>query len=289
LKNVLIIAIAQFLIICFTSGCWGEKEGKPNLQPFQIYYDFIDRPYWESWEDKGSEINVKLDIRSEFSGDAYLVVSTMGKEFRPYTIYRTFNLATSEVTEDSIVCNSYLEPFRDSLKIDGFHIRAYSQLDNDSTYVQSYTTTCSRFVKIPFETPFDYPVYIKQILVKKGKNKENFKIVFPRELVSIPGKNIIIVGIGCFNDEIKSRFEENFPGDYELTERDIAYQNLYFKTFPDSSKTSFVFSCHLMESISFFPEDPQKFTGKRYFFYHWITLNNYSGAPNLQKVEYTYK
>jgi len=290
MKNNVFVSIALSTAICFSSGC-AKKNGDPNHKPYQIYYyNFIDRPWYESWEDKGSEINVKMDIHSEFTDDAYLIVYTNGKEFRQHYIYRTFNLATSEVTEDSIVCHSYLESFRDSLKIEGFHIRAYTVYDNDSAYVNGYNTTCSRYVEIPFETPVDYPVYFKQIRVKKGKNRENFKIVFPRELVSIPGIVRIYVGIGRFNDEIKSRFEENFPGDYELTERDIAYQNLYFETFPDSSKTSFVFTNYnLLSGISFFPEDPQKFTGKRYYFTHWITLNFYVDAPNLQKIVYIYK
>ena len=281
MKNIFVIVIT----ICVLSGCAGER-GDPHPTPYMIYFDFIDRPWWESWPDKGKEINVKLDIHSEFTDDAYLVVYTNGKEFRLHYEYVTIILATGEAKTDSIICNSYYESFKDSLKIDGFHIRAYRQIINDSTYINN--GNCTGFVGIPFKTPFDYPVYFKKIRVRKGKNRENFKIVFPRELVSIPCKMNICLGIGRFNDEIKSRFEENFPGDYELTEQDIAYQNLYFKTFPDSSLTSFVFT-HLLREISFFPEDSQKYTGKRYFFDHWITLNNYYGAPNMQNVEYTYK
>ena len=214
------------------------------------------------------------------------MVYTNGKEFRLHYEYVTIILATGEAKTDSIICNSYYESFKDSLKIDGFHIRAYRQIINDSTYINN--GNCTGFVGIPFETPFDYPVYFKKIRVKKGKNKESFKIVLPRELVSIPGEIRVLVGIGRWNDEIKSRFEENFPGDYELTERDIAYQNLYFETFPDSSKTSFVFSTFRMRDISFFPDDSQKFRGKHYFFYHWISLGAYD-ALDLQKNEFTYK
>jgi len=288
MKNIFIIAIVLCITICFLTGC-ARKNGEPNPTPHMIYYDFIDRPYWEFWPDKGKEINVKLDIHSEFTDDAYLAVYTFGKEFRSQITYQTISLVTSEITTDSIVCRSYLETFRDSLKIDGFHIRAYRQyLNSDSLYIFGFSPECNRFVEFPFETPFDYPVYFKKIRVKKGKNKESFKIVLPRELVSIPGEIRVLVGIGRWNDEIKSRFEENFPGDYELTEYDKANQNLYFETFPDSSKTSFVFSTFRMRDISFFPDDSQKFRGKHYFFYHWISLGAYD-ALDLQKNEFTYK
>jgi hypothetical protein len=183
---------------------------------------------------------------------------------------------TNEPILDSIASQSVesREGTKDNLKIDGFHIRTYA-IPHELFYIEGITT------------PTDYPVYFKEISLKKGKNKEDFKIVFPRNIASIPGRIHITVGIGRFNDEIKRRFEENFPGDFELTDRDKSYQDLYFKNFPDSSKTSMVFSnIHFLDEILFFPEDPSKFAGKRYFWYYNIILNGYNGAPRVECEEY---
>jgi len=290
MKNISITASALILVICFS--CCVHKEVDFDPRPFMIDYDFIDRPYWwETWPDKEEEIDVNLDIRSEFTGDAYLVVATVGNIYRSCTIYKTINLVTSETTTDSIICSPRIETFKDSLKIDGFHIRAYTQYINDSYFIEgNYYADDALFAEIPVETPFDYPIYFKEIRVRKGKNRENFKIRFPRELASIPGRVDVWIGIGGFSADIKSRFEENFPGDYKLTERDIAYQNSYFESFPDSSKTSFVFSRFgLLQEISFLKVDSQKIYGRYYFFYRCINLNEYKCSPKLSNVEYTYK
>ena len=277
MKNNLFLSIVLILAICFSSGC--GKDEKPNHTPYMIHYDFIGRPYWEPWQDKGKEINVKLDIRSEFSDDAYLVLWAE-KEYWPYTIYHVHDPVMYEGAMDSTVVakQPIYEGFKDSLKIDGFHIRSYYIFRHfyddpiDGTFVG---------------TPVDFPVYLKYIRVRKGKNSEKFKIVFPRDLVSIPGRINVLLGIGRFNDEIKSRFE-NFPGDYELSEPQISYYNLYFENFPDSSKTSLVFSSFL-GIASFYPDNFQKHAGKHYFFSQNIFLNIYSGAPRLWYEEYIYR
>jgi len=241
MKNIFVIALALYLTICTLCGC--ATVDYPS-RPYMIVFNFVDRPWWESWKDKESEIEVKLDINSQFTDDAYLVVYPLGKRYCNTTKF------------------SYFESFMDSLKIDGFHIRAYSTRYGGD--------------------PEAHPVYFKKIFVNKGKNQENFKIVFPRDLVSIPAAIGFSIGIGLFNDEMKKRFEENFPGNYELTELDKNIQNAYFETFPDSSKTSFVFSYPtLLNEISFFPEDSIGYKGKQYFFSHQLKLNQYAGAPDL--------
>ena len=286
MKNNLIIMIVLFLTIFILCGCTKEN-GKPNPRPSMINFDFIDRPWWESWPDKGTEINVKMDINSQFTGDAYLVLM-VGKIYQPYTIIYTLDQATDKIISAEYVYHPHIaEGFKDSLKINGFNIRSYAFF-NSSYYssLEVLNSSLEAFAK----NPVDYPVYFKKISVRKGKNIEIFKIIFPRELVSIPGGVTVKLGIGRLNDEVKRRFEENFPGQYELSESDIAHQKLYFETFPDSSKTSFVFSLlHLLDEISFFPEDPQKYTGKRYFSHWHIRLNQYYGAPKLEYEEYIYK
>ena len=270
----LIFSILIILTIFISCGCTRENE-KPNNRLSMISFDFIDRPWWESWPDKGAEVNVKMDISSQFTGDAYLVM-TVGKEYYPFTIYTILDQATNEYIATEIVYHPQIyEGFKDSLKINDFHTCSYS-LICDNNFV---------------ENPVDYPVYFKKISVIKGNNKENFKIVFPRELVSIPGKINVSLGIGRLNNEIKSRFEENFPGQYELSESDIAYQKLYFDTFPDSSKTSLVFSnFNLLYEVSFFKKEnmPQGY-GTSNFFSHRFSLNWYSGALQLWYEEYIYK
>ena len=290
MKNLFKISVLMAIFaIAISSGCDLTKQsGEPNTSPSMIFIrKFIDRPYWNSWLDTGSEIHVKLEIDSEFTDDAFLVLYTSGKQYLPCIHYLIYNTATSKYDKDSTVYQSVYEPFRDSLKIDGFHIRSYSVFSNIN-----YNSINGFFVK----NPVDYPVYFKKIRVKKGKNKENFKIVFPRDLVSIPSAMSFQIGVGRFNDEIKSRFEENFPGDYELSEWEKNLQNVYFEFFPDSSKTSFVFSnFQLLTRISFFPDEPQKLSrtdfydkilyGKFYFHQHQIFLNSYISPPRLKCEE----
>ena len=97
--------------------------------------------------DNGTELDVKLDFQSKFSDNAFLIL-LVGKEYPTYT-----------------------EGFKDSLKIKGFSIRSYS-LSYDYCINDA-------------GSPFDYPLYIKTISIKRGQNKESFKIVFPRNIASI--------------------------------------------------------------------------------------------------------
>jgi len=280
MKNIFVIAIG----ICFLYGCGNDKA--PQIEQYMIYFDFIDRPLWESWPDRSAVLNVKMNIHSEFNDDAYLVLYSSGKQFRPCTRYLIYvNSTSGGYTKDSTVYHPVIyEPFRDSLKMDGFHIRSYVQ------YIPVYYPNDA--LAFPVDNPVDYPLYFKKIRVKKGKNRENFKIVFPRNIVEIPSFMDIVIGVGRYNDETKNLFEEKYPGYYELSEFDKERQNLYFETFPDSSKTSFVFSAFLMEYISFVPDEPQKFNSVdlkfgiirgKYYGRSWrIKLNWYVDAPYLE-------
>lgn len=280
MKNILVISLVLFFTLCFFCGC-AEKKGDKNPTPYMIYFDFLDRPFYESWTDKDAVINVNINIQSEFSDDAFIVLTAV-KEYSPYTIYHVYDKATNVLPKDSIVYHhKVFEGFSDSLKIEGFDICSYMQFRH--YYDDSVAGT---FVG----APNDFPVYFKKISVSKGKSKENFKIVFPRELVSILGKVEVNVGIGRLNDEINRRFE-NFPGEYELTEQDKDYVNFYFDIFPDSSNSSLVFSNFLfLEEMSLIPDVSVKITGKRYFkAFPRINLNGYPGAPEIRFDEYIYR
>lgn len=244
----------------------------PNRTPFEIIFDFADRPLWESWPDKDSEINVNMIIRSQFSDDAFIALWAE-KLYSPYTVYHVLDTTANEPAMDSIVYHpSICESFKDSLNVDGFFIRAYMQ------FYYSYVGISD-----------EYPIYFKKISVKKGKNKEHFKIVFPRNLSSILGQVKFHLGVGRFNDEMKKRFE-NFSEVIELSEQDNVYKNLYFETYPDSSNTSFVFSNYpLLSEISFFPEVSGNFIGRYYFYTNFIKLNGYPHAPEMRFDEYIYK
>jgi len=157
-----------------------------------------------------TELDVNLDFHSDIADDACLVMSLV-KHYRDPTEH---------------------EWFKDSMKIDGFNIRCYTPLH----------------ILNGFGTPFDYPVYIKKIFVKKNKNKENLKIVFPKNIDLMPYMSIG-VAIVRYNDAIKSNIEKfpDFPSYshilYPIKHEEIdSYQNIYFECYPDSSKTSLVFS-----------------------------------------------
>jgi len=146
-----------------------------------------------------------------------------------YQLDETFTvLELKPKIHSQISCEAYLmvelykqyktksEGFKDSLIIDGFNVCTYRQ------------------------TSTEYPVYIKKIFIKKGVNIENFKVVLPKnyyKIAKIQGN----IGILRIDDEIKRNFE-NFPGEYELSQWEMDYQKKFFEAFPDSSKTSLVFS-----------------------------------------------
>ena len=279
---------AVFLVfsIFFSNGCTKESKIDPNPTPYMVSYNFVGRPYWQSWPDKGVEINVNANIYSQFSDDAFIVLSAV-KIYSPYTVYHVLDKTTKEYLEpNSYVHHPHIyEGFKDSLKIDGFDIRSYMQY--------RYFEDGGDF-GIFVGTPVDFPVYFKKISLIKGTNKENFKIVFPRERCSIPGEVIIYMGIGRFNDEMKIRFE-NFPDvcelrECELTGRDKSYANFYFETFPDSSKTSLVFSnFELLEKMSLLPEASRNITGRYYFNYYPSIRLWYPDAPELRYDEFIYR
>ena len=157
----------------------------------------------------GTELDVNLDFHSDIADDACLVIYFV----KHYTGKK--------------------EGFKDSLKIDGFHIRCYT-----SKHIYYHGAGA----------PDDYPVYIKKIFVEKGKNKENFKIVLPKNIDLMPYMSIGLA-IVRYNDAIKSNIENfpEFPSHfhrfYHITQSEINdYQQSYFECFPDSSKTSLVFS-----------------------------------------------
>jgi len=111
------------------------------------------------------------------------------------------------------------EGFKDSLKIDGFYVRSYSIKDYDRVINGLGSST-------------DFPVYVKDVFIIEGKNHASFKIVFPETIASVAWNIYVDAGIFKFDDEIKSKFE------HSINRNGIDY----FKIFPDSSSTSYIFT-----------------------------------------------
>ena len=270
--------ISFFIFSVFFSACSKTGGGEWNYHGLaMISYSFDDLPYPYYWLDKDDEINVNMIIRSDFSDDAFIVLYAV-KEYRPYTRYYFLDTTTNEIEFSHYVSHPFIyEGFKDSMKIADFSIRSYFQYHNSLVDAKNGAY---------HGEPDDFPVYFKEISVRKGINREHFKIVFPRELISIPGKVHVGLGIGLYNDEMKKRFEI-FPEVCELYDEDITYKNFYFEAFPDSSMTSLAFSSFtLLGRIYFFPE----VSGKPFFIGRpGITLNEYGGAPEMRFDEYIYK
>lgn len=141
----------------------------------------------------------------------------------------------------------YIEGFKDSLRIDDFYVRSY--------YIYKASI------------PLDFPVYVKNVFLNKGKNTESFKIVFPKSISSIAGKVNVHVGILRSDDEIKNRFETIGRGDNQL----------YYEVFPDSSTTSFIFTdSYLLKNLSqLHRNEATKIVSKCPRYSYWPSYYNY--------------
>lgn len=146
----------------------------------------------------GTELDVKFEILSDFADDACLILNV-----------------------EKEISGKRNEGFRDSLVIDGFYVRSYSIKDTN------------RIIN-GLITPVDFPVYIKEVFIHEGINREIFKIIFPKNIELVSGSVYVEVGIFKFDDEIKGKFE--------LLNQWWSARNKYFKVFPDSSNTSYVFT-----------------------------------------------
>jgi len=213
MKNNFVIIIVLFFAITILSrcGCVVCWDDPVDLIRFSKSTDY-------KISDKDIELSIRLDFFSDITDDGCLVVY-VEKEYR------------SVLLEDSVV----FEGFKDSLKIDGFSVRSYHI--SNGYYAKNVSA------------PVDYPVYIKEVSIRKGSNSEIIKIVFPKKIPSIQSKIIVSVGIIRINDEIKTNIKRGLRrlvhkeyGTYYAYDKYLNYINLFSKTFPDSSKTALVFS-----------------------------------------------
>ena len=212
MNNKIVIVIILFLTIYSLSMC------KPHCNvvlkwefPAAHLIRFNKSTSYEM-NKNGVDLDINLDISSDVTDDAFLVLYAV-KEYPP----------------------DVLEGFKDSLIIDGFHIRSYFIPNGyDATEVK---------------TPVDYPVYIKKTTIKKGKKLENVKINFPKDIASIKGKVVISTGLVRYNDEIDRKIE--LRGLRNYTRKDgtsfairefYNYEKIFFETFPDSSNITLAFS-----------------------------------------------
>jgi len=193
MKSIFAVFIALTLTICVS--CRNANDCEPGIPSIFSMDQMIDYEFNKTI----TVLELKPEIHSKISCEAYLIVF-LSKRYSPLSLVEPFKN----------------EGFKDSLKVDGFHVRAYS------------------FFSV------DYPVYIKKVSIRKGENRVSFKIVFPKNYSGIAN---VIGGIGILriDEEIINRFE-NLPSDYELEESQKEYVENYFEAFPDSSKTSLMFT-----------------------------------------------
>ena len=196
MKKIFVFTIALSVAIC-SSCCFEHAEVKRGVVDLLTITIPVNYQLDKTW----TELDVKLDIKSGFNDDACIIVR-LEKIYRPYY---------------TIELPAILGGFKDSLKIDGFHVRAYRVLEDGFTNINDVATI------------IDFPVYIKNIYINKGNNQENFKIVFSK---SVSANVYVYIEVVRFNDELKSKYEA-WNG---------KINNEYFKTFPDSSMTSYIFA-----------------------------------------------
>jgi len=206
MKNVFFIAIAIILTICGSKACcFGVEIDPPYEEKYQIRFNNN-----QDLQINGTELDVKIDFFSDFTDNACLILSVV-KEFSK---------------EDHHI----YEGFRDSLEIDNFYIRSYSI----KIYNPSNLSSISLYDNIMNGSisPIDFPVYVKNIFINTGKNYESFKIAFPENISSTAGSIYVDIAIVRFNKDIKRKFE---------MQTRLTYLS-YYKIFPDSSVTSFIFT-----------------------------------------------
>jgi len=207
MKKVILIAIAVIITICVSHSCCFGVEIDPDWEE-KYLINFDNTTSWQI-SDNGTELDVKLEFFSDFTDDACLIL-----------------YVTKEIVKDEL----YLyEGFKDSLEIDNFYVRSYAI----TVYDPSNHSSISNYDKIMngLISPDDFPVYVKNIFINAGKNHESFKIVFPESIFSISGNVFVDIGIFKFDNEIKSLFKYPHGATSD-----------YFKVFPDSSNTSYIFS-----------------------------------------------
>lgn len=191
MKNNIVTLIALFLTIFISYGCCFGV----NIEPMHEEKHLINISNLDyQLYNNGKEVAVKFEIMSDFTDNACLILK-VAKEFSSNEPYR-------------------YEGFKNSLIIDDFHVRSYSITD-------SYDMT----------SPVDFPVYVKEIFINKGKNHESFKIVFPKDVASNAGNVYIDILVTIFNNEIKNSLKNIESFDHP-----------FFEFFPDSSGTSYAFS-----------------------------------------------
>jgi len=210
MKNIFVLSVALSLLFSTLSGCRYHCVIDWEYPASQLIR-FNKSTGYELYKN-GIELDIHLDISSDITDDAFLVVYAV-KEYP----------------------TAKFEGFKDSLKIEGFHIRSY-HIPNG-------------YLAEEVLTPVDYPVYIKKTFIKKGKNIEKFKISFPKNIASIKGEVVISAGLVRYNDEINRRFAGGNPppsarrGGINFERLMFEnYRKLFFETFPDSSKTALIFS-----------------------------------------------
>jgi hypothetical protein len=234
------------MLIFMASGCGKHVEN--------ICGDRMAGPLNTLWignvkfvlDDKGTNLGVIFEISSDITDDACVLISLIDDFVR---------------TDSSTI---FIKGYQKGFSISDYSIRTYARMPMDAEYCDAYYTRAFDYNIYPISeesysgmfinnhkilvddaTPLDFPVYIKKIHLKKGVNNEKVNIKFEQPLEYPINNPSIRLHVLRINDRIKKQIE-GYPSKYEPCEYARLLHDMYFKTFPDSSLTSFVFSSHLL-------------------------------------------
>ena len=216
MKSILSFVVGLILSICILCRCGSNNViylGGECIMGLPPLFMVSD--VYCKLDDTFTLLELKAVIHSPIPFEAYLILRL-----------------EKEIKREGAFIERY-EGFKDSLKIDGFDIRSHLLVDATS--------------------PFDYPVYIKKISVKKGTSQVFIdNIVLPKNysgIANLSGQ----IGVLRIDDEIIKNFEKYPEGFYKIEwDNNIPefedlptgehYLKEYLNAFPDSSMVSLVFS-----------------------------------------------
>ena len=235
-------------------------------------------------DDQLSKLMMKIEILSEVTDDAYVLVSlhdeierTADSIFLLYKGYKGYSIENFSIRSYGIL------PFNSWWQIPLVPEEKFKYLlTKDTVWYSDLPILPYKIILTPQEerlgpgyyydglkyfsfeegvTPCDFPVYVKKIRLKKGKNVEQIRINFEQRIRSgnwnLPENNpIISLAVVRWNDQIQTQIV-NYPWNFQPSLADRITYNQYFKAFSDSSLTSFVFSnfYHLQEMSKLYDEE----------------------------------
>ncbi|MDR2927268.1 MAG: hypothetical protein LBV41_03565 [Cytophagaceae bacterium] len=234
MKKMLVVSLGLLVVLCFS--CNRDESLKKSVT-FQECYEPSTLSFGKIefvLDQQRTDLEMHVEVISDIADDACVLISL-----------------SDGSRKDSI---TYLLKGYKGYSIDKYSIRSYASwpFDFDVQYADSVK---NHHIYLKEDaTSFDFPVYIKEICLKKGKNIEKINIHFEQPLEYGINDPIVALRILRINDQIETQIE-NYPWKYRPSATDKIAYDQYFKSFPDSSISSFVFSnSNLLKEMSMLTE-----------------------------------